>query len=240
MIQIHWNADIRLRGDGYNSATNIASVLEDCRSLDETNAYLRHLGAVFKGDGMFAEVFSLQGIAVKTSLSQYDGNYALDYIKAVVNGTMYQILEPEHHSYIPKIYGYMEYQNEYTEEEYFVVFMEELKDIVYDETNMPNKLRAMYITDVLGQPIYRYKGRSIKPEDLATMDDRALKLVCRSMNRQVFGISSAPNDIVALLKIVRAFTLNFSKITRCGEYDMHCGNFMIRENGEVVITDPIA
>lgn len=240
MMKLHFNADLRLRGDEYNAAQNIATVLKDCRSIEETNAYLRHMSAVFKGDGMYADVYGLSGIAVKVSLSQYDGNYSLDYVKAVVEGRMHGYLKPEHYHFIPKIYGYMEYQNEYTEEEFFVVFMEELTDIKYNENDMPNKLRAMYISDVLGQPVYRYKGLPITPEDLAHMTDKELRLACRSMNRQVFGVNSAPKEIVALLEVIRAFAQNFENITKCGEFDMHCGNYMQRANGEIVITDPIA
>lgn len=197
------------------------------------------------------EAFSLKAAASHKAKRLGSGAFATAYLKpgrtpivvkvghmgdAYVNYARKVIESKSNNPFLPKLHSLTLYKGNrsvgsdgYCQDEYdfYVVKMERLYDL-----DDKHKANADVIVDMVEQLVeYNYSiDRWMKNREYTSFCVPGLIEVKSTINKKA----------LLMLKELRQIVMKSLRLGRCGDWDIHDGNIMVRKNGQIVLTDPIA
>ena len=198
-------------------------------SDSEVSALKRELrkGTKFLGSGAFASTYLKSGrkpVVIKIGRM---GDVYIEYAKKV-------ILAQSTNPFLPKIHSLTLYKakrgDDYDElecHEFYAVRMERLYDLRDKHENAVGR-----IVNMMEQLVkYNYSvKRWMKNGDYNSFCIPGVLEIKVNVNQKA----------MLLLKDLRKLVMKALRVSGHGDWDIHGGNIMVRKNGELVLTDPIA
>lgn len=184
-------------------------------------------GARRLGSGAFAVAYLKSGrkpVVIKIGRM---GDAYIEYAKKVIQSK-------SKNPFLPKIHSLTLYKAErgdgYCDNEYhefYVVEMEKLYDL--EDKHKDNVGR---IVDMMEQLVeYNYSvNKWLKNNDYGSFCVPGVIDVKVNIDKKA----------LKLLKDLRKIVMKALRVSGCGDWDIHDGNIMVRKNGQLVLTDPIA
>lgn len=182
-------------------------------------------GAKYLGSGAFATTYLKSGRNPHVVKIGSMGDAYIEYAKKVIQSK-------SKNPFLPKLYSLTLYKAigenlpEIEYNEFYVVKMERLYDL---EDKHENNIGR--IVDMMEQLLeYNYSvDKWMKSNEYGSFSVPGVLEVKTVVNRKA----------LTLLKDLRKIVMKALR-NGCGDWDIHDGNIMVRKNGQLVLTDPIA
>lgn len=184
-------------------------------------------GARRLSSGAFATAYLKSGRKPMVIKIGRMGDAYIEYAKKV-------ILSKSTNPFLPKLYSLTLYKaqkgenyDELEYHEFYVVEMERLYELEEKHENNVGR-----IVDMMEQLVeYNYSvDRWLKNNDIGSFCVPGLLDIKVNIDKKA----------LILLKDLRKVVMKALRAAGCGDWDIHDGNIMVRKNGQLVLTDPIA